>query len=369
MMDRRSLILGLAAAMALNVMAPQVQAGWKDEIRSSLSNSARRMVEDQFYDVETMPPLAPDFKRGTTDTAHSLQSSVDPADYVRVPQKKKQAAIIGKRKFMPSMPIGPSPELKTSDVQVAFNFGIAEKYAPQQLVDAGCVVLYPMKGGHSARKQPVKYVILHSTETASEADAKRVIRSWSNRGPRHPGTQYVIDRDGTIYSTVDPSRTTVHVNTSKTLPGYNNENSIGIEIVRAGRQTYTPPQLRSVLRLVAYLQSRYDIANGDVVTHGYVQPSDRSDPVGFDLKAFNTSKSDFQQTAIALKSGRTSIVAKRKNDDPIARKKEPQLEPGQVTMAPTTSSAPAITIAPKVAPSFLPADSAMPPVAPSFRNP
>ena len=340
---RRSLILGLAAALALNVMALQVRAGWKDEIRSSLTNSARRIVEDQFYDVETMPPLAPDFRKANSRKSDSLKSSVDPADYVRVPEKKTQAALIGSKKFgakqfMPSMPIGPSSELKTSDVQVAFNYGIAEKYSPQQLVDAGCVVFYAMKGGHSVRKQPVKYVILHSTETASEADAKRVIRSWSNRGPRHPGTQYVIDRDGTIYSTVDPSRTTVHVNTSKTLPGYNNENSIGIEIVRAGKQTYTPPQLRSVLRLVAYLQRRYDIANGDVVTHGYVQPSDRSDPVGFDLKAFNISKSNFQQQAIALKQSRKPEV-------------------------------PELTLVPKAAPSVVHEESKMPPVAPSFIRP
>jgi hypothetical protein len=355
MIDKRSLILGLAAAMALNVMALQVQAGWKDEIRSSLSNSARRMVEDQFYDVETMPPLAPDFKSAKTSPTDSSKSSVDPADYIRLPQRKTQAALIGKRKFMPPMPIGPSPELKTSDVQVAFNFGIAEKYTPQQLIDAGCVVRYAMKGGHSQRKQQVKYVILHSTETASEADAKRVIRSWSNRGPRHPGTQYVIDRDGTIYNTVDPSRTTVHVNTSKTLPGFNNENSIGIEIVRAGKQTYTPPQLRSVLRLVAYLQGHYDIANGDVVTHGYVQPSDRSDPVGFDLKAFSSSKLEFQQQAIALKRGRApAMVAKDK--DPAPKEK------------PVDAESPRITIAPKVAPNFAPSEVAMPPVAPSFRK-
>jgi hypothetical protein len=131
------------------------------------------------------------------------------------------------------------------------------------------------------------------------ADARRVVQSWNNRGLRHPGAQFVVDRDGTICSTVNPDQATVHINTNKTLPGYTNDNSVGIEIVRAGKQQYTRPQLDSVMYLVAYLQAHYHVSDSNITTHHHVQPSDRSDPVGFDLVAFENAKSTFKQEALA----------------------------------------------------------------------
>jgi N-acetyl-anhydromuramyl-L-alanine amidase AmpD len=122
---------------------------------------------------------------------------------------------------------------------------------------------------------------------------------------RHPGAQFVVDRDGIIYSTTDPDMATVHINTSKTLPGYTNDNSVGIEIVRAGSQRYTQVQLDSVMYLVSYLQSHYHVIDTNVTTHHHVQPSDRSDPVGFDLLAFQKAKVEFDATAIASGSSQS----------------------------------------------------------------
>jgi hypothetical protein len=181
----------------------------------------------------------------------------------------------------------------------AFLRGDAGQLGFDQLVHAGVFTVDPLHGSVFKRDASVKYIILHSTETGSPADAKRVIQSWNNRGLRHPGAQFVVDRDGTIYSTTNPDMATVHINIHKTLPGYSNDNSVGIEIVRAGKQVYTQPQLNSVMYLVAYLQGHYHVDDSNVTTHHHVQPSDRSDPVGFDLAAFQSAKRSFATSAIA----------------------------------------------------------------------
>lgn len=186
-------------------------------------------------------------------------------------------------------------------IRQAFNSGDSEKYSPQQLVKAGVFKYYPLSGGIFKRSSSIKNIVVHSTETARAADAKRVVRSWNIRGLRHAGAQYVVDRDGSIYQTVDPKFATVHVDINKTKYGVNNNNSIGIEIVRSGQQKYTDKQMDSVAKLVAYLQSKYDISRKQVVAHGYVQPSDRSDPVGFDWNRF------FYDVAY-LRSGQTTAL-------------------------------------------------------------
>ncbi len=185
----------------------------------------------------------------------------------------------------------------------AFIRGTAGNFSYDQLVAAKVFVSQPLHGSIFKRQGRVKYIILHSTETGSPADARRVIESWNNRGQRHPGAQFVVDRDGTVCSTTNPDLATVHINTSKTLPGYSNDNSVGIEIVRSGKQQYTRPQLDSVMYLVSYLQSHYNVSDDDVTTHHHVQPSDRSDPVGFDLVAFESAKSSLRSTWVAQSAG------------------------------------------------------------------
>lgn len=178
-----------------------------------------------------------------------------------------------------------------------FNSGRAGAVEPEALVRSGAFVSDPMTGGIYKRRQQVQYVIVHSTETARPADASRVIRSWSNKGRRHAGAQFVVDRDGLIHMAVTPDLATVHVEVTRTLGGVNNDNSVGIEIVRAGEQEYTGPQLASVQRLVLYLQQRYNVDPAAVLGHGAVQPSNRTDPVGFDWTTFQQEKVALQQFA------------------------------------------------------------------------
>src|SRR5262249_26234411 len=122
---------------------------------------------------------------------------------------------------------------QASRIKRMFEVGKGSSCSPAVMLAAKVFVAKPLVGGIFKRSGPVTYIIVHSTETATEADATRVVRSWNNRGLRHPGAQYIVDREGTIYQTVDPAMGSVHVNSSCTRFGVSNDNSIGIEIVRA----------------------------------------------------------------------------------------------------------------------------------------
>lgn len=190
----------------------------------------------------------------------------------------------------PQTVTAPLSERATARINDAFISGMAGHYTPEMLVRSGVFTHYPLKGGIFNRRERVKHIIMHSTETERPANGPRVIRSW-NQGMRHPGAQFVVDRDGTIYQAVNPDYGTVHVDIFRTLYGVNNDNSIGIEIVRAGKQKYTARQLNSTTRLVAYLQERYGVVDDKVLAHSYVQPSTRRDPVNFNWEGFASSKS------------------------------------------------------------------------------
>jgi N-acetyl-anhydromuramyl-L-alanine amidase AmpD len=165
-----------------------------------------------------------------------------------------------------------------------FQRGSAGRYSPQDMVRARVFTNCPLRGGIRPRSAPVRNLIIHSTETARVADAKTVVKSW-NHGLSHPGTQYVVDRDGKIFQTVDPRFATIHVNEKRTLGGVTNDNSIGIEIVRTGKQKYTQVQLAALVQLVDYIQERFPIAK--IYGHGQVQPSNRTDPVAFNWSLFS----------------------------------------------------------------------------------
>ena len=180
-----------------------------------------------------------------------------------------------------------------------FASGIASSVSPEDMVRAGAFKSYALRGGIFRRRSEIKALVVHSTETATPATAKQIVRSWNNSGRNHAGTQYIIDRDGVIYQTAHPLWGTFHVDSRITREGVKNDNSIGIEIVRTGNQTYTAGQLSSVARLTAYLTERYSIAQ--VFGHGQVQPADRTDPVGFNWTSFNRNVGILKANQIAAR--------------------------------------------------------------------
>lgn len=199
----------------------------------------------------------------------------------------------------PESDLSPLPEELSQQIHNLFLSGLANSVPASALVRAGIAVHYPMRGGIFTRREAIKYIVVHSTETGIPLNAKRVINSWSSGGRRHAGAHYVVDRDGTIHQAVDPELATVHLNIFKTLPGINNDNSIGIEMVHTGRQSYTKEQRAAVIRLVSYLQDRYKVVDDAIITHRYAQQGDHTDPVAFDWLGFLNDKNLFRKQAIA----------------------------------------------------------------------
>lgn len=315
-------VLVVSLAGACLVLSPSpAYAGWgKNLARSVLPSLVRRaavsLIQQELYDLEsngnqqqfapsypTSNVVQPGFHRMSEPklAASPMQAPSgyqwtprSAMDYLQDDGGKSSNPLSGSGTIYNSL-----HPVTSSAVAQSFQRGLAGQCSYEELVKANVFVSCPLHGSIFKRQGTVKYIILHSTETGSPADARRVIQSWNNRGLRHPGAQFVVDRDGTICSTVDPDQATVHIDTSKTLAGYSNDNSVGIEIVRSGKQQYTKVQLESVTRLVTYLQSHYGISDACVTTHHHVQPSDRSDPVNFDLVAFENDKSALQTFALA----------------------------------------------------------------------
>ncbi len=247
----------------------------------------------------------------------------------------------------PSFDTSPLDAQNANAIASAFDSGSADAYAARVLVRAGVVNYHPLHGGIFWRREPVKYIVMHSTETGVPVSATRVIDSWSSMGLRHPGAQYVVDRDGTIFQAVDPDLATVHVNIFKTLPGINNDNSIGIEINHTGSQGYPQAQMHAVTRLVGYLQSRYNVENANIITHRYAQQGDHTDPVNFDWDGFIAAKNSFRNQAIAYRSNKIKDESRRWKHEvevPVNTYMKPHTQLSKPASLPSDVSAPATTV-------------------------
>lgn len=253
-------------------------------IASSLRQSRNARVASSRRDKQRYIATKTGRGRGSRTTSRSRRA------VARAQSTQRVASNSGGGRYLwqaPWFDKTPYPVITSAAIRKSFAQGTSSQYSPQQMVKAGVFKFQPLSGGIFQRSGSIKHIILHSTETESPADAKRVILSWNNRGRSHPGAQFIVDRTGIIYQTVDPKYGTVHVNVNRTKFGVTNDNSVGIEIVRAGKQKYTQPQMESVACLVTYLQGRYEIGRSKVMAHGYVQPSTRRDPVNFNWTAFN----------------------------------------------------------------------------------
>lgn len=234
-----------------------------------------------------------------------------------VPAKKLVSKNVGAKKLVKRKKAiavkapKPMPAKQRAALKQAFVKGIAGKVSTYDLMRAGVFSYYPLKGGTFERSSQIKAIVVHSTETAHEASAKEIIRSWNNSGRNHAGTQFIIDRDGVIYQTViDPVVATFHVNSFITKEGVKNDNSIGIEIVRTGEQTYTQAQTASIARLVHYLRDHFSI--DEIFGHGEIQPADRTDPVNFNWTTFDHNLDLLEDNLIAHNREMTILAAKKK---------------------------------------------------------
>ena len=292
----------------------------------------------------------------TSHSKHHVIASAGTTGHTRHHHKRCRSYAIARRYAYPMdlfllQPPGfsspPLPEQLALKLREDFDLGTAGEYPASALVQAGVVTCLPLHGGIFRRRQPVKYLIMHSTESGVPLDAPHIVNGWNSLGRRHAGAQYIVDRDGHIYQTVDPELATVHVNIFKTLPGINNDNSIGIEMVHAGSQQYTHEQLQSVIRLASYLLQRYQIEPENLITHRYAQRGDHTDPVAFDWNSFTA-----QVGKLNRKSVSKEMVAITQTGKELA-KQQPKYGSGAVVAAETTETA-TVSASSKTLPATLP---------------
>ena len=124
------------------------------------------------------------------------------------------------------------------------------------------------------RKVPVDMFVIHSTGGPTCDEHGKAI--WVGAGERrenlraieaHPrlGIHFMVDRDGTVVSSVPEDRVAHHV-------FHYSERSIGIELVNDGDgvDPFPPGQLAALTDLLRRLTRKYDIAESGVKRHSDV---------------------------------------------------------------------------------------------------
>ena len=143
-----------------------------------------------------------------------------------------------------------------------------------------------------------KVIVLHFTATETYQPVWNHFASNSPNRGEYPGvcTQFVVDKDGTIYKTV---RTTVRCRHAIGL----NHRSLGIEMVQEtgqGSEWATQQilnrrrQVRAAVRLAGYLQQRFEIGMRNVIGHGMTNNS----PYFKDLQGWRNDHTDWLWPAV-----------------------------------------------------------------------
>ncbi len=132
--------------------------------------------------------------------------------------------------------------------------------------------------GPRAGGQKPNMIVIHSTEDregASESATLKYLCHNENKVSAH----IVIGRDGKAYMLVPPEMRANHAGPSRWLGQRNlNECSIGIEVVRAVDEGYTPEQAATILAVVSQLSQQYGIPPDRVLGHDEIAPGRKTDP-------------------------------------------------------------------------------------------
>lgn len=144
-----------------------------------------------------------------------------------------------------------------------------------------------------------RVIVLHFTDSSTYASAHALFSEDIPNNGELPGTvsHFIIDKDGTIYQQLPLNirgRHAIGLNWC----------AIGIEFVQEGGSSSTwadqqilhrPAQLDAGLRLVAWLQQRYDISDRNVIGHAMANDS----PYFKDLEGWRNDHTDWQPNDVA----------------------------------------------------------------------
>jgi N-acetylmuramoyl-L-alanine amidase len=120
-------------------------------------------------------------------------------------------------------------------------------------------------------------IVLHATEQESVQRSLDTLRTRNRGGP--VSAHYLIGRDGGLYQLVADDQRAWHAGAGRwgTITDINSA-SIGIELDNDGHAEFPPAQIDSLLRLLTDLCDRLRIPRTQIVAHGEVAPTRKSDP-------------------------------------------------------------------------------------------
>ncbi|HTL14505.1 MAG TPA: N-acetylmuramoyl-L-alanine amidase [Thermomonas sp.] len=120
-------------------------------------------------------------------------------------------------------------------------------------------------------------IVLHATEQGSVAESLDTLRTANSGGP--VSAHYLVGDDGAIYQLVAEGARAWHAGGGRwgTITDLNSA-SIGIEIDNDGSEPFTEAQVDALLRLLADLCGRLDIARAQVIGHADLAPTRKRDP-------------------------------------------------------------------------------------------
>lgn len=125
----------------------------------------------------------------------------------------------------------------------------------------------------------IKFVIIHYTGMQSEIESIKRLKDKTYKVSCH----YLINRKGEIIRMVEDKDIAWHAGKSKWKRFVNlNKFSLGIELVNKGHklgyQSFTKPQIRSVINLCKLLKKKYNIKQENFLGHSDVAPLRKVDP-------------------------------------------------------------------------------------------
>lgn len=129
------------------------------------------------------------------------------------------------------------------------------------------------------RTQPIKTIIIHSTECPSTESALNILTS-----PKHKvSCHYLICQTGMIYHLVDDEKRAWHAGVSAWEDDQDiNHSSIGIELDHVspeeGSEEYPKVQINSLIELLKFLVQKHDIKSHNILAHSDIAPHRKRDP-------------------------------------------------------------------------------------------
>ncbi len=120
------------------------------------------------------------------------------------------------------------------------------------------------------------FVIIHHT---AQDSCGQTLKTFTTTDARAVSAHYVICKDGTVHHMLNDLLRAHHAGVSKWGNTTDlNSSSIGIELDNNGYESFTEPQIKSLLALLDRLKKAYSIPVSNFIGHGDIAPTRKNDP-------------------------------------------------------------------------------------------